>query len=197
MAKICLRQAHKNDAADLAILDDIAGHGISSWFWRKAKRDGEGDNALEIGRERFRDETSVFGWKNATVAHEEEDILGSVTSYVMEALGSSEQQFKRDASTFVPIFELFDEVVGDWFIDSLAVYREARGRGVGSMLVDDSLEKAKSSGADRASLVVEDSNHAARQIYETRGFVRRSSRPFIEYDGPSETKEWLLLTVEL
>ena len=197
MTDIQLRPAKKTDAADLAILDNIAGHGISLWFWQEAVANGEGDDPLEVGRMRFADKDAVFGWKNAIVAVLDDEILGSVTSYVMTPLEEEEEQFKRGASAFSPIFELFDQCTGDWFLDSLGVYSNARGKGVGSMLVDDSLSRGKKSAANRTSLVVEDSNAAARKIYESRGFQIRDTRRFIEFDGPSETKEWLLMSAEL
>lgn len=192
-----LRPAQKSDAADLAILDNIAGHGISYWFWQESVINGEGVDPMEIGRKRFSDETSVFGWKNATVAVHDEIILGSVTSYVMVPLEEDEQQFKRDTSAFQPIFELFDLVHGDWFIDSLAVFSHARGKLIASALIDNSLAKAKVSTSKQASLVVEDSNEAALKIYHKRGFTIREKRPFIEFDGPAETKEWLLMTAQV
>ncbi|MGI9350584.1 MAG: GNAT family N-acetyltransferase [Rhizobiaceae bacterium] len=197
MPDIQLRSARKSDAADLAILDNMAGHGISLWFWQKAVTNGEGDDALEIGRMRFADDDAIFGWKNAAVALRNGDIAGSVTSYVMPLPEPEDEQFKREAAAFSPIFELFDLCVGDWFLDSLGVYRHARGLGVGSKLVDDSLSRGKNSKAIRSSLVVEDSNVAARKIYEDRGYAIRDTRPFIEFNGPSETREWLLMTAEL
>ena len=41
MSDLAIRPARQSDAADLAILDNIAGHGISLWFWQGAVERGE------------------------------------------------------------------------------------------------------------------------------------------------------------
>ncbi|MEM7216663.1 MAG: GNAT family N-acetyltransferase [Pseudomonadota bacterium] len=199
MTEIFLRPAKRSDAADLAILDNVASHGISLWFWQEAVAHGKGENPMELGRMRMADDDAFFGWRNAVVAARDEEVLGSITNYIMSPLEEEddEDEFKESASPFIPIFELFDLVNGHWFIDSLGVYGHARGNGIATMLVDDSLTKARNSEAGLASLVVEDSNTVARRIYESRGFEIADKRPYVEYDGPSETKEWLLMSTRL
>lgn len=54
---------------------------------------------------------------------------------------------------------------------SMAVRAHARGRGVGSALLDACLAAVRRSGAPAVSLSVEDGNEEARAMYVRRGFV--------------------------
>ena len=197
MTEILLRPATRSDAADLAILDNLAGHGISMWFWQGAVKSGKSDDAMSWGRARLADDDAIYGWSNATIAVEDNIILGASTSYIMPTPDEDADAMKREAPPFVPVFELFAEAVGDWFVDSLAVYQEARGRGVGAKLLDDSLEKAGKTIANTASLVVEDGNDTALDLYLSRGFEQVSTRLYKPFDGPSNSKNWLLLKRKL
>lgn len=51
--EIVLRAAAQSDAADLAILDNLAGNGISLWFWQGAVKQGIAEGAFEWGRACF------------------------------------------------------------------------------------------------------------------------------------------------
>jgi len=63
-----------------------------------------------------------------------------------------------------------------WFASSqgeianLAVDPDARGKGVGSALLDAALEQAKRQRTEEVFLEVRSSNLTARQLYESRGF---------------------------
>jgi len=62
-------------------------------------------------------------------------------------------------------------VAGQGEIANVAVAPEARGRGVGAMLLDAALAAAEEAGADAVYLEVRDSNSAARALYASRGFI--------------------------
>jgi ribosomal protein S18 acetylase RimI-like enzyme len=53
---------------------------------------------------------------------------------------------------------------------------EARGRGVGAILLDAGLDAVARSGAATVSLAVDERNTPAKKLYESRGFRRVSSR---------------------
>lgn len=55
-------------------------------------------------------------------------------------------------------------------LGNVAVDPDHRGRGVGGMLVDAAVERARARGARECFLEVRDSNRAARALYESRGF---------------------------
>jgi [ribosomal protein S18]-alanine N-acetyltransferase len=59
---------------------------------------------------------------------------------------------------------------GQGEIANLAVDPDARGRGIGSALLDAALDHAKQQGTEEVFLEVRSSNVMARQLYESRGF---------------------------
>ena len=192
MGGVTLRPAAPADAADLAILDNVAGHGISQWFWQREVVKGVADDAYDFGRSRFADENSVFGWKNARVAVENGMILGAACSYRMEPMPDGEKASYPEE--FLPVFDLFQMVVGDWVVDSLAVYQAARGKGVGALLLDDCFSRARATGVKRVSLVAEDANESALQPSESRGMSEQARLPYLSFGFPSDSRHWLLLT---
>lgn len=67
---------------------------------------------------------------------------------------------------------------GEWYLQSIAVDSDLRGRGVGSALFADALGRARSSGARRLVLDVDAENTKARALYERLGLqVERTSPP--------------------
>ncbi len=195
MSKIILRPATRNDAADLAILDNIAGHGISQWFWQGAVKQGKASDAYDWGRARMMADDAFYGWSNATIATCDDITVGTCTSYKMPPPDDEDDAGK--SQWFTTVFELFAVATGDWFIDSLAVYSHARGRGAARALMEDALQRGRDRNEARVSLVCEDSNTSARALYESLGFSLRDKRPYIPFNDNSTTKEWLLLSMPL
>ena len=60
---------------------------------------------------------------------------------------------------------------GQLLMDGIFVDEAARGRGVGTLLLDAVLAQAKSTGAREVRLDVIDSNPRARALYERQGFT--------------------------
>jgi ribosomal-protein-alanine N-acetyltransferase len=68
---------------------------------------------------------------------------------------------------FCAFWRVFDQI----HINNLAVRPEARGQGLGRLLLARVLEDAARLGAPNATLEVRRSNAAARRLYERAGFV--------------------------
>ena len=71
------------------------------------------------------------------------------------------------------VFSLFTRVPekGELVMDGIAVDSECRGQGIGSLLLDQIINHAKTTGFDSVRLDVIDSNPRARKLYEAKGFV--------------------------
>jgi ribosomal protein S18 acetylase RimI-like enzyme len=67
------------------------------------------------------------------------------------------------------ILELLDPDVG--YVFYLAVRKSARRRGIGSFLVDKSLEFFRSRGCARVFAAVEEENIASRKLFDSKGFL--------------------------
>lgn len=71
-----------------------------------------------------------------------------------------------------------DETDGsEFYLDTLAVLPEYRGRGIASALLKASIEKARKMGKPAGLLVDKDNTHA-RRLYESIGFEQIGERPF-------------------
>lgn len=66
---------------------------------------------------------------------------------------------------------------GEFYLDSLAVMPEFRGRGVGSALIDAMARRAAACGL-RPGLLCDKANPNARRLYESLGFTFVNERPF-------------------
>ncbi|WP_230426431.1 GNAT family N-acetyltransferase [Paragemmobacter aquarius] len=66
---------------------------------------------------------------------------------------------------------------GLFLIDGLCVQPQARGRGVGSALIEAICTEAAARGFNTVRLDVVDTNPRARSLYERRGFVLDHSTP--------------------
>ena len=65
---------------------------------------------------------------------------------------------------------------GQGEIANIAVDESARGRGVGSALLDAALDEARGHGTEEVFLEVRSSNVRARELYASRGFVEVGRR---------------------
>jgi len=63
---------------------------------------------------------------------------------------------------------------GEYYMDSLAVWPECRGRGIGKKLMEAQLEKAKALGFEKATLLVDPENENAQRLYRRLGFMDSS-----------------------
>jgi ribosomal-protein-alanine N-acetyltransferase len=73
----------------------------------------------------------------------------------------------------------------EWEIENIAVARPARRRGLGTRLLGEFLDLARSGGAQAVFLEVRESNLAARRLYEKWAFVE-SGRRKLYYHEPEE-----------
>ncbi|MEP1208037.1 MAG: GNAT family N-acetyltransferase [Rhizobiaceae bacterium] len=198
MSDFQIRAATIQDAADMARLDNIAGHGLSQWHWQQqvggeGDGGGEDDNAwLALSAAAMARDDFPPGWTNSVIAERGGKTVGAAGGYLTEDNG--EKIGTLPAPLFEPLYELFQLAAGDWLLDWLAVEPAAQGQGIGGSLVDKCLVKAKASGAAQASLVVEDTNIPALKLYHSRGFQQRDQRPYIPFNETSRTQNWLLLS---
>ena len=66
---------------------------------------------------------------------------------------------------------------GDFYLLSMAIDKELRGKGIGSTLMDSIEERARASGSTRLSLDVSAKNESAYRLYEQCGMTIESQWP--------------------
>jgi len=73
-------------------------------------------------------------------------------------------------------FLVSHEVASEWEIENIAIAGEARRRGVGTRLLGEFLNHARSQGGTSVFLEVRESNRAARLLYEKWAFAESGRR---------------------
>lgn len=179
------------DAADIAA-PLIYSSGIEMFDYMF---DRGGRTALEYLKMAYADGAGFFGHRNHVVAHEKAEILGigafySGNEYQRLSLGSTWQVVR-----YYPVKEHFGMLrdflhVGRWmkapprrmdYVANLGVSEAARGRGVGTALLEYQKQRAIEKGRSLYALDVADNNPRAQALYERLGFQFKGE---CEFTGP-------------
>ncbi|OAP46698.1 GNAT family N-acetyltransferase [Sinorhizobium americanum] len=183
-----LRPAMRSEAAELAILVDIASHGFASWLWYGGVLAKSADTAFEHGRNRLRQDEGLGTWRDAVVALTDEEIVGVSISYAIDA---SIAEIEPKHPVLAPLLALQREVVGHWFIDSLGVYKAHRGKGIGRALLEHEFVRA---GKAPVSLITESHNEKAQALYKKNGFEEVARAEALLLFEDSRKHDWVLFT---
>ena len=189
-----IREAHKSDAAELAKLIDYAGEGLPFYLWRQMAAPGE--DPWEIGRQRAARDTGGFSYRNSVVAEVDGKVVGALVGYPVP---DETEPVDPDSTPpmFVPLRELENLAPGTWYVNSVAVFPEARGLGLGSALMRCAERTASDLGLRGISLIVSDANDGARRLYERLGYRETGSRPMVKEQWQNPGENWVLMIREL
>ena len=149
-----------------------------------------GRRASEIIATAFVQAEHNLSYQNVTFAIRDNVTVGMICCYTAEQhRRSSRQPIKQAAGIFnlrmrivqflcAPMMRIVDTIPdGDFYLQFIAVDKELRGEGVGSVLMDCFEERARASGSTRLSLDVSGNNEGARRFYERRGMTVESQWP--------------------
>jgi ribosomal protein S18 acetylase RimI-like enzyme len=185
---VALRPAVREDAAELAILVDIASHGFASWLWLSELGNDGGDTPMELGRRKMGRDEGHGSWGDAIIAEAYGEIAGAAIGY---RLGEGVHDIQPDRPALEPVVDLQKMVVGSWFIGTLGVYSHMRGIGIGNRILDDQIERA---GDLSVTLVTASYNEAALALYRKNGFSEKARADAVSFFDGSRKHEWVLLT---
>ncbi|WP_429816891.1 N-acetyltransferase family protein [Ensifer sp. B1-9] len=185
---VTIRPAERREAAELAILVDIAAHGFASWLWYGAVLHGVTDTAFERGRNKLREEPGPGNWRDALVAETDDEVAGLSVGY---AIGPEVLEIVAKHPVLEPLLALQRQIVGHWFIESLGVYRHQRARGIGSALLAREFERA---GSAPVSLITESHNDRAQALYRANGFGEAARAEAVPLFDESKKHDWVLFT---
>ena len=184
------RFAQKNDARELTELINFAGEGLPRYLWSMLNDGSTTDWA--IGRERAQRETGSFSYRNAVVYEDQGKAAATLIGYVLpDQVDLS--IYSEMPAMFVPLQELEDSALSTWYVNVLAAYPEYRGCGIGSQLLDTADQLAQSNECPGLSIIVANTNHGARRLYERKGFREVASRNVISDNWATDAEEWILL----
>ncbi|KGR87189.1 GNAT family N-acetyltransferase [Lysinibacillus odysseyi] len=166
---LLVRQASMLDAEDIAPLIYEAIGDIAARL-----TGAQEDKAILEGlKELIQSEDNRHSYLYTYVAHEEEKILGMIVLYDGKTGKDLDGHLmkklqKKHGSSYRIDKEAHDE---EYYIDTVCVAPDARGRGIGTLLLHFAEQQAKKLGYTKLSLNVETEKTKARSLYEREGFV--------------------------
>lgn len=95
---------------------------------------------------------------------------------------------------FRPLQELENQVPGTWHVNVLATDPTQRRRGLGRALLGVATQSARDLGLRGLSLIVLDTNGAARRLYAREGYAEVAARPVVKDGWETAGRQWILLT---
>ncbi len=114
----------------MAVLADMAGHGLPSLFWAQAREKGGFASVVEAGRDRILNPESALSFTKMTVAEAEGDTAGMLLDYAIDP-PMAEEDIADQHPVLRSLLRLEAEAPGSWYINMLAVFREYRGTALG------------------------------------------------------------------
>ncbi|MFC1888236.1 GNAT family N-acetyltransferase [Thermodesulfobacteriota bacterium] len=131
-----------------------------------------------------------YSFQNVTYAEHDKHIVGMALGFTAEQHRRFSDQPLKEAAGYhalrmtavkilcAPLLRILKTIAdGDFYILAMAIDKELRGEGVGSVLMDSIEERARASGSTRLSLDVSAKNEGARRLYERRGMTVESQWP--------------------
>ncbi|MEM6762933.1 MAG: GNAT family N-acetyltransferase [Pseudomonadota bacterium] len=180
-----LRLATPDDGPALAELVNFAGEGLPLYIWRSLVKEGEDPWALGAQRQAKRAADGQI-----VAIDEGAGVVAAMTGYPI----AEEQPISDDMPPMFQVLqELENTVVGTWYLNVLATYPRARGRGLGARLIRHAEGIARSGDLEGVSIIVANGNHDARRLYERLGYHERERREMIKEDWENPSTEWILL----
>lgn len=193
---LAIRPARRSDAAEMALLMNIAGHNMPSFVWSMLDADSNVESPIETGRLRAMRDEGSFSWRNTELAEQGDEVVGLLAGYRQPDVISASEDAGDVHPVFAPLVGLEAEAAGTWYVNALAVYPVWRGHGIGSALLRRADARAVETAAKGLSLITADAFPDAVRLYEKHGYRVRDERPFVPYpDGP-DSGRWLLMVKE-
>ena len=123
-------------------------------------------------------EETIYSYENTFVAEVDGKVVGAMCAYD----GADYQRLKQPiVDTLGPdcgFAKLKETEAGEFYLDSVGVLPEYRGRGIASKLIDAQCEHAASLGHNVTGLIVDVDKPQAEALYTRLGFVHLDDKDF-------------------
>ena len=171
---VIIRQARKEEASQIAELFMLA--------WPV-------DEILEsngLTREQLHEsitliaasEETIYSYENTIVAEVDGKVVGAMCAYD----GADYQRLKQPIVDVLGqdcgFAQLKETEEGEFYLDSVGVLQEYRGRGIASRLINAQCERAESQGHKIAGLIVDVDKPQAEALYARLGFIHLDDKDF-------------------
>lgn len=137
----------------------------------------QAEEAIRLLEQFFALENNRLSYENAIIAMDEDVPVGVVLFYHGSQTEILDRPFiehvkRTTGETIALVKEAKDD---EFYLDSVAVSPDCRGKGIGKLLLDAFEQEAIHRGHDRIALLVDEENPRARKLYESRGYQQDGS----------------------
>ncbi len=136
----------------------------------------------------------ALSYENVVFAEQGDVIVGMSLAYTGEehrefsdeplehAAGRAARRMKVIRLVLAPLWRILENVPeSDFYLQAIAVDPELRGSGIGSLLLNDVIERGTRNGSARLTLDVAARNDRARRLYARSGFVEAAEWPSLRF----------------
>jgi DNA-3-methyladenine glycosylase I len=174
MSLISIRKAKKEEASQIVELfmlawpvkDIMNSNGITYQQLHEAM--------TEIARS----EQTIYSYENTYIAETDGKIVGAMCAYD----GADYQRLKQPIVDLLGKDSMFAHLketkAGEFYLDSVGVHEEYRGRGIASRLFAAQIERARTLGHKVAGLIVDEDKTQAEALYARLGFIHLDKKDF-------------------
>jgi len=180
-----IRPARKSECRRIAELYRISSDGIADYIWTKLSPPGE--DILDVGRRRYEREGTPFSYENCKLVELEDSVVGMLVAFPMEV----DEEYEETDPILAPYGVLEEDQ--SYYICGMAVDEKHRGKGIGTMLLEEAERTGKRLGFAKLSLIVFEQNDRARRLYARHGFVEARRHPVVPHPLIHYTGDALLM----
>lgn len=134
------------------------------------------------------DEKSMYSWRNSIVACDGDEAIGCIVCYAGDKYETLRQytwgNLWRDIDEDFIKKTPAETHPGEFYLDSMAIRPEYRGKGIGELLIEAAISKGRELGYKKFSLLVDVEKPRLKAYYETIGFCESGKMMFFghQYD---------------
>lgn len=132
-----------------------------------------------------KDRGTLYSWENTRLVIVDGKIAGGLIAYPGELYRSLRKNTWYRCWDDDPqlLSSVGDEAFqGEYYLDSMALFPEFRGMGLGKILLLDALDKAKAAGCKSANLLADKEKGGLIRYYESIGFRIYDSMIYFDHD---------------
>lgn len=171
---IIIRQAHKEEASQIAELFMLAWpiEEILESTGLTYEQLHESITLIAANEE------TIYSYENTLVAETDGKVAGAICAYD----GADYQRLKQPIVDVLGpdcgFAKMKETEVGEFYLDSVGVFPEYRGRGIASRIIEAQCERAASLGHKVAGLIVDTDKPQVEALYSRLGFTYLDDKDF-------------------
>ena len=171
---VIIRQARKEEAAQIAELFMLAWPVDEIMESNGLTREQLHESITLIAA----NEKTIYSYENTIVAEIDGKVAGAMCAYDGADYQSLKQPIIDVLGPDCGIAKMKETEAGEFYLDSVGVLPEYRGRGIASRIIDAQSERAASLGHKVAGLIVDIDKPQVEAIYTKLGFIYLDDKDF-------------------